>query len=322
MYYDKKLYIKEMPEPDIDDSNDVKIKVSLAGICGTDLTLVNEGNDLGHVIGHEAIGTIVAIGDSVKTLNIGDWVIVNPNEHCGICDNCRKGLYYLCSGNEGDLAIAGLNKHGTFSEYFITKENFVEIIPSNISTEQRETFLLVEPLACVLQGLEKLDTSELKKILVIGQGTMGYLATKTLLKSGHQVYSVDSNEEKVAMLSKTMPCCFNSLEAIEGEFDIIIDTVGNQFELGYPFLKRNGEFLILGLQHRHKVTVNTTALVQKNQKILGSSEYTTHFYDAKKYLEAHLDIQEEVFLKYNLIDFNQAFFEKSSCIKRVFVFSN
>lgn len=319
LFHDKELYIKEIPEPTMENHDDIKIKIYMAGICGTDLAIINEKSTLKNILGHEAIGEVVAIGRNVTTVTIGDWVVINPNEHCGICNHCRQGLHYLCSGSDDGLAIAGLNKPGTFSDYFITKESFIEKIAPAIPAEKRELFLLVEPLACVLQGIEKLDCSELKKILVIGQGTMGYLATKILLKQGHQVYSVDSNEEKIKMLAKTVPRCFSSLNTIEDTFDIVIDAVGNQLAAGYPFLKANGEFLILGLQKDYEPNVNISTLVLNNQKIIGSSEYTTHFHTAKKYLEEFIDIQEDLFSKYELKDFDKAFFEKNNKIKRVLI---
>ena len=323
LYYEKELLIKDIPEPEVEDPYDVKIKISMAGICGTDLTVVREKISSGHVLGHEAIGKVIAVGNKVKMLQVGDLVVVNPNEHCGACDNCKNGLYYLCSGSvRGDLEIVGLNKQGVFSEFFKTRECFVEKIPSHLSMEKKELFLLVEPLACVLQGIEKLNTNDLKRILIIGQGTMGYLATKILLRLGHKVDSVDLNENKVKNLCKTNPNCFSTFQDIEGKFDIIIDAVGNQFEISYPFLKNNGEFLVLGLYPEYKLTVNAATLVQRNQKIIASSEYTSHFHIAKRYLEKFLDIEEDIFSRYHLMDFDKAFFEENSYIKRVFIFED
>ena len=79
---EKRLSLEEMPEPDIGSENDVKIKIKYAGICGTDLQIV-KGNETivpGIIMGHEAVGIITEKGNNVTEYNIGEAVIIDPNQ--------------------------------------------------------------------------------------------------------------------------------------------------------------------------------------------------------------------------------------------------
>ena len=101
----------------------VEIAIVLSGICGTDLAVLagREEGHIGVIRGHEAVGIIINVGKHVTSLQPGMRVVIDPNEYCANCEPCRSAKTHLCNGikNNG-LAIAGVNKHGTFAQRLIT----------------------------------------------------------------------------------------------------------------------------------------------------------------------------------------------------------
>ena len=94
----------EVPEPKIDDDEDVIVQIDAVTICGTDLHILK--GDVpevapGRVLGHEAVGTIVETGAGVRNRRVGDRVLVSCISACGRCPSCRRGQYGLCQGGGG-----------------------------------------------------------------------------------------------------------------------------------------------------------------------------------------------------------------------------
>src|SRR5207342_2778942 len=95
---------EEVPDPVIVDPTDAIVRVEATTICGTDLHIlkgdVPEVTD-GRVLGHEAVGTVVAVGDSVRRVKVGDHVLVSCISSCGTCRYCREGHAGQCLGGGG-----------------------------------------------------------------------------------------------------------------------------------------------------------------------------------------------------------------------------
>lgn len=149
LYNAKDLRVEEMNEPMI-LSNQIKVKVEWAGICGSDLHAYSHGLSMeAHPIsgekppfalGHEFSGTIVEVGDEVTKSKIGDRVAIEPLLYCGECYACNRGHYNQCN----KVGFVGLSRNGGFAEYTIVDENMVHVLPDNVSFEEGA---LVEPTA-------------------------------------------------------------------------------------------------------------------------------------------------------------------------------
>src|SRR3979409_548149 len=109
---------EEAPKPAIGDDTDAIVRVDAVTICGTDLHIlkgdVPEVTD-GRILGHEAVGTVEEIGTGVKTLKVGDRVLVSCITACGSCRFCREGRFGQCLGGGG--WILGHLIDGTQAEY-------------------------------------------------------------------------------------------------------------------------------------------------------------------------------------------------------------
>src|SRR4026207_1233831 len=94
----------EVPDPEIQQPTDAIVRIDSATICGTDLHIL-KGDvpevQRGTILGHEAVGTVVEIGDAVTTLAPGDRVLVSCITSCGRCRFCKEGRYGLFTGGGG-----------------------------------------------------------------------------------------------------------------------------------------------------------------------------------------------------------------------------
>ena len=113
----------ELPDPQLEDAADAIVKVSMAGLCGSDLHSFlgrEQGLDVGTVMGHEFVGTIVDLGDQAKAQHsqVGDRVFAPFSTNCGNCFYCQSGLTSRCEkGQLFGWRQNGAGLHGGQSEY-------------------------------------------------------------------------------------------------------------------------------------------------------------------------------------------------------------
>lgn len=174
-----KMVLTEIPVPQ-PKSNEVLIKTKAATICTSDLHDI-ESNPfnikLPAVLGHEGAGIIVACGKDVVNLSPGMRVATHPVVPCGRCDECRRGIEHLCA-NMGHL---GIDRQGTYAEYFIQREDRVREIPDEMPFPLGS---LLEPVANCLQAISRAGNLAFKKVLVIGDGPFGNIIARLAVKAG------------------------------------------------------------------------------------------------------------------------------------------
>jgi NAD+-dependent secondary alcohol dehydrogenase Adh1 len=122
--YNQPLELDEVPEPQLEGHHDVIVRIGGAGLCRTDLHIV-EGIwqakvevSLPYTLGHENAGWVAAAGDAVTSVREGDPVIVHPLGTCGYCDACRRGEDMYCAGG----SFPGINADGGFADYLRTSD--------------------------------------------------------------------------------------------------------------------------------------------------------------------------------------------------------
>ena len=160
-------------------AGEVLIEVARAGICGTDLHILDGDYELARfpmTPGHEFAGTIVALGEGVRLRRVGERVTADPNLPCGLCPECQRGQVNQCH----DLAVVGVTRDGAFARYVAVPEGVV--VP--IGDLSFAAGALVEPLACVVWGLERVRVRPGDHALVLGAGPMGCLLLQALKATG------------------------------------------------------------------------------------------------------------------------------------------
>ena len=131
--YHKDLQLDEAPEPKITSPLDVIVKIGAAGVCRTDLHILEgqweskSGVTLPYTIGHENAGWIHALGDAVTNMAVGDKVILHPLVTCGLCRACRFGDDVHCENS----SFPGINVDGGYAEYMkTTARSVIKLDPS------------------------------------------------------------------------------------------------------------------------------------------------------------------------------------------------
>jgi L-iditol 2-dehydrogenase len=178
---DDNLYLKEVSEQK-PGSNEVKIKILAAGICGTDLHIRKGGGmnvTTPVTLGHEFCGKIVAVGSAVKRWKIGDRVTAEPPaKTCGECEFCKRLMPALCSARKS----IGSGVNGAFAKYLVIPELRLHHVPVEIENTDAA---VLEPLACCTHAvLEVSDINVGDEVLIIGPGPMGLLLGQLVKASG------------------------------------------------------------------------------------------------------------------------------------------
>ena len=159
-YFDGKKMIFEQnyPKP---NSAEALVRVNLAGICGTDLEILDGYMNYHGILGHEFVGTVEKSENSEL---VGKRVVGEINVGCGVCCSCRNGMFRHCP-NRTVLGI--LKRNGAFAEFVSLPEQNLHILPNSISNEQA---VFVEPLAAALEIKEQVKLDPQWNVAVIGDG--------------------------------------------------------------------------------------------------------------------------------------------------------
>lgn len=278
------LEYKDVPAPEV-DPGDILIKVSTAGICGSDMHAF-QGHDERRkpplILGHEVCGI------AQNTALEGKRVVINPLMTCGKCDACLSDNTHLCQTRE----IIGMRRAGAFAEYVTIDERNALLVPDHVTDTQAA---MTEPAATSYHAIKVADRLTQKpfaeqKILIIGGGAIGILAAFLLQSYGaDQVVLVQRNALKREALQKFMPYPVVDTEdkgqLKENAFDLVIDAVGSKHAraLGSNCVRPGGTFIHVGLSDADGgIDIRKFTL----QEIIFSGVYCYSFLDFQNTLNA------------------------------------
>ncbi|MEM1725108.1 MAG: alcohol dehydrogenase catalytic domain-containing protein, partial [Thermoplasmata archaeon] len=249
------IRVEETEVPEIDD-DEVLIKVSYCGICGSDITAFKTGNYVpGIIIGHEFSGIVIKKGKNVNNVNEGDKVVGLSLIPCGKCEYCLSGKPNLCK----NALMTGITINGAFAEYVKLPKDAVLKIDNKLNAIEAT---LVEPLAIVLHAINISSFKPGKSILIQGAGPIGLLTLGMMKISGASKIFLSEISDKRIEVARNLssdvyfinPSKSNIFSFIEKEtdgegVDIIFDTTGSPTAIksNYTLVKRGGEIVILGI---------------------------------------------------------------------------
>ncbi|HLX13064.1 MAG TPA: zinc-dependent alcohol dehydrogenase family protein, partial [Bacteroidota bacterium] len=160
-------------------AGEVLVHVDACGVCGTDVHIV-EGTSRSTppvVLGHEYAGTIEDIAVEQNGLKVGDRVAIDPNISCGVCFYCRRGLVHLCS----NLRALGVDIDGGMAEKCIVPYKQLYAIPEKLSIEASA---FIEPVSCVIHGIDKAGIRAGDTVVILGGGTIGLMMLQLVRAAG------------------------------------------------------------------------------------------------------------------------------------------
>lgn len=175
------IEVRDIPEPE-PTSNEVKIRVIAAGICGTDIHIYYDEYPLTRppvVIGHEVSGEVADYGKDVKGLKVGDLVTSETYASvCGKCQYCRIGKPNLCP----ERRSIGSSVNGVFTKYLVIRKENVHKLPPDIDITSA---CLCEPLACCVHGIiEQTHIDAGDTVVISGPGPIGLLSVQIVKAEG------------------------------------------------------------------------------------------------------------------------------------------
>ncbi len=194
LYGKEKLKVEPVTVPEIEDG-DLLVRVKAALTCGTDVKVFRRGYHARMIVppalfGHELAGDIIQAGSAVKKFKVGQRVVAANSAPCGECYYCRRGAENLCE----DL----LFNNGAYAEYIriparIVEKNTLEI-PAHVSYQDAA---LVEPLACVLRGLEQTGVRPGDVVAVLGLGPIGLMFVRLAHVYGARVIAIGRRQTQL-----------------------------------------------------------------------------------------------------------------------------
>ncbi len=300
------LQVQNLPRQPLPEKTWVRVRNRLAGICGSDLHMVQGDGDFRiapaalplhrrSYPGHEVVGEVLEIGEDVQHIRVGDRVVLQYSPNClstGVqtpCHSCARGYYNLCEYGKlpGPYPIGG-----GWSEEMLLPEQQLFRLPIDINDEQA---VLLEPTAVAIHAVLRRLPQQNERILIIGAGAIGLLTLQiiralapgaevsvqarhsfqieqaTRLGATHIIYPQDSYTGiQRATDAQIYKGAFGN-QMLLGGYDVIFDTVGSQKTLHHAlrWARAQATVVLVGIS-LHLMRIDLTPIWYQEVNLLGS----------------------------------------------------
>jgi NAD+-dependent secondary alcohol dehydrogenase Adh1 len=280
--YHQSPTIENVPEPSVKDPHDVIVRIGGAGVCRTDLHIM-EGQweaamapALPYTIGHENAGWVQEVGSAVSNVAVGDTVILHPTPTCGLCRACRAGNDMHCENS----SFPGLSHDGGMAEYLLTSARCcVKLDPS---TEPKDVAALADAGITAYHAVRKAipllypGTSA----VVIGAGGLGHIGIQCLAAlTATNIIVVDRNPDALKLAEQlgakhTVLADGGQVDAVkqvtDGGADVVLDFVAEQGaeQDGFAMTRPAGSYFVIG--YGGELNVPTLDIISTERNIIGN----------------------------------------------------
>lgn len=194
------LELAELPEPEI-SADEVLVRVAACGICGSDIHGFDGSSGRRVpplVMGHEAAGTIAAVGSAVTRFQVGDRVTFDSTVSCGKCEYCLQGKVNLCDNRQVlGVSCGEYRRYGAFAEYVALPEGILYRLPEGLAVEHAA---LVEPVSIAVHAVQRSKLERGQSAVVIGTGMIGLLVVQVLKHYGARpIIAVDRDPSRLEL---------------------------------------------------------------------------------------------------------------------------
>lgn len=187
------LRIIDVEKPVIDEKNNVLVRMTAAGICGSDVGIYHGTNAAAtypRIIGHEMVGVVAEIGEGVSGLKVGDRVIINQVTSCGECYPCRIGRGNVCD----DLKVRGVHIDGGYRQYIAVNESDCYVLPEGLSDTDA---VMIEPTTIAIQSCTRAELQKDDMLLIMGAGALGSTILKVARELCDHIIVADIVDDKL-----------------------------------------------------------------------------------------------------------------------------
>ncbi|MEM7629523.1 MAG: L-threonine 3-dehydrogenase [Planctomycetota bacterium] len=311
---------RPVPEP---GPREVRIKVTKAGICGTDRHIwqwddwASSRVPLGTVTGHEFVGTIDKLGEAVTGLGVGQRVSAEGHLHSGNDYNARTGNAHIAT----DTRIFGIDCDGCFADCIVVPEQNVWPVHEAISDDIAAVF---DPLGNAVHTVMEAGVSA-KTVLISGVGIIGLMAVTVARAAGAaRIYCTDVNPPRLALARKLG--AHEAFDAREGDnwiktirnetagegVDVLLEMSGapTAMDQGFRTLRNGGRAALLGLPARDVAFDFNSNIIFKGCTVLGINGrriWETWYQTEKLLVGGRLDLGDIITHTFPLADYEKAF---------------
>lgn len=286
------LKVAETPRPH--RAGDALVRVTLAGICNTDLEIVRGYADFSGTLGHEFVGLVE---DSPDRSQIGRRVVGEINTGCGLCEECRENDARHCR----QRTVLGIRERdGAFAEYLSLPPRNLRIVPDRVPDRQA---VFTEPLAAACRILDQVAIGPRHRVAVIGDGKLGQLISRVIATTGCDLTLIGKHPGKLELAAKSGIKTLKRQDSAPGAgFDFIIEASGapSGLQLALDLVRARGSILLKSTFHG-EVSLNTSRIVVDEITVIGSR--CGRFERALDLLEAgEVDVEPLIAAEFPLID--------------------
>lgn len=313
------IWMQDAPMPEF-GVNDVLIKIGKTAICGTDIHIYSWDDwaqatiPVPMTVGHEFYGEIVAIGQEVRGMSVGQRVSGEGHLTCGHCRNCRAGRRHLCRNTEG----VGVNRPGCFAEYLAIPAANVMLLPDNITADQAS---ILDPLGNATHCALAFNVVG-EDVLITGAGPIGIMAVAILRHIGaRHIVITDVNDYRLDLARKmgashainvqkeSIQDVMDDLGMTEG-FDVGLEMSGNPRALNdmVKAMNHGGQIALLGIPPK-ETAIDWNQVIFKGLIIKGiyGREMFETWYKMIAMLQSGLDVSPVITHRFAVADYQQAF---------------
>ncbi len=234
------LEIADFPAPEV-NAGEVLVRVAACGICGSDVHGYDgsSGRRIPPIVmGHEAAGTVAAVGAGVRGYSVGDRVTFDSTVYCGACAWCQRGDVNLCDNRQViGVSCGDYRRHGAFAEYVAVPQRILYHLPDNLSFAEAA---MLEATSVALHAVRLSQVKGGETALVIGAGMIGLLTLQAARVLGcARVFVADVDASRLDLAKEAGADVVFDCSGAELVREVLERTEGRGVDLAFEAVGRN-----------------------------------------------------------------------------------
>lgn len=190
----EELRVIDVEKPSITEHDNVLVRMTAAGICGSDIGIYHGTNAAAtypRIIGHEIVGVVEETGPGVTSVKKGDRVIVNQVVSCGHCYPCSLGRGNVCD----NLKVRGVHIDGGYREFLVVPDSDCYLLPDSLSDRDA---VMIEPTTIAIQSCSRAELTAEDTLLLYGYGSLGSSIFRIASQICPNIIVAELSDEKLA----------------------------------------------------------------------------------------------------------------------------